>query len=82
MCNSLNETYAAVMRVITEGTPNLDWRGFIRLLAWGKLKTRVFDSSTTALSVQSLRILAHRNEKSRLVPKVPLGRGVLALSQT
>ena len=62
--------------------PDLDWWGFIRLLTWGKLKTRVFYSSTTALSVQSMRILAHRYKKSRLVPKVPLGRGVLALSQT
>ena len=24
-----------VTRRVTEGTPNLDWRGFIRLLAWG-----------------------------------------------
>ena len=49
-CNSLFLGLRAITRWVTEGTPNLDWRGFIYLLAWGKLlikgvlaQTRVFD---------------------------------------
>ena len=70
--------------MIAEGTPNLDWRGFI--LSFG-VSSRVFDYSTTdrrtlrqginAIEVQALHILAHRYGESRLVLKV-----VLALSQT
>ena len=39
-CNSLRNRLRAVARWVTEGTPNLDWRGFICLLAWGKLLIR------------------------------------------
>ena len=30
----------AVATRVTEGTPSLDWRGFIRLLAWGYARNR------------------------------------------
>ena len=36
--------FTAVIRVITEGTPNLDWRGFILYVG---VSSGVFDYSTT-----------------------------------
>ena len=59
---------------VTEGTLNLDWRGFIRLLAWEKLLTtvlRLIYRDLTSMAVQSILIQAHRYRRLRVL-QIPL----------
>ena len=83
-CNSLNCRFNAVIRVITEGTPNLDWRGFIRLfvsLRWGiSSKQQLFDRGFY-LSIGTISTYTGPPfEEEHTCTKNPFGRGTFSRS--